>query len=94
MFIFPYLSSPAIFQDSKRHVRLRELTLAFAGSSNMAAVEETDEETFLSDVHLYTPFLRTKKDNIGEFKVLWQLEVRHYTLNSVTTLRNSILHGN
>lgn len=46
----------------------------------MAAVREVEEEqeeeleeTFLSDVHLSTSFLRTKKGKIGEFRVLMVL---------------------
>ena len=31
----------------------------------MAVVPAADEETFLSDVHLYTPFLQTSKNYVG-----------------------------
>ena len=37
----------------------------------MAAANEAElEETFLSDVHLSTSFLRTNKGSIGEFRLL------------------------
>lgn len=42
-------------------------TRSFAGSfkSKMAVVPAVAEETFLSDVHLYTPFFQTSKNNVG-----------------------------
>ena len=33
----------------------------------MAVVPAVAEETFLSDVHLYTPFLQTSKNNVGMY---------------------------
>lgn len=47
------------------------------------------EDAFLSDVHLYTPFLRTGKDNVGMFRVHMQLDMLFTPLNSVTTLLNN-----
>ena len=44
-------------------------TRSFAGSfkSKMAVVPAVAEEAFLSDVHLYTPFLQTSKNNVGMY---------------------------
>lgn len=33
----------------------------------MAVVPGVAEEAFLSDVHLYTPFLQTSKENVGMY---------------------------
>jgi len=38
-------------------------------------LEEDLKETFLSDVHLSTSFLRANKRNIGELRVLMVLEI-------------------
>lgn len=56
-----------------RHVRVHGNWPQFFAvfHNNMAAAEDT----FVSDVHVYTPFLRTGKDNEGTFRVNRQQEM-------------------